>query len=464
MCTRFIKCCRLAVYLLCLSAPAIAQTPFSLYDAVDSTIANYPLIHQREAEVAAGKAHISTVNGYKLPSLTLQDQLTAGTDNSLDGSYFPLGLVPSTSGGITASNNGTAAAGNIAISYLSWDFYNFGYYNAQTKEAKAQLATTQAYLGSDKFILTENVVGLYLDWLKRYRLMQIENENVQRAGTILEAIRATVTSGLKPGVDSATASAAYADANIAYLQAVDNYDKDKIALSVYTGRDTTGIIPDTTILSPDFQSRLTAFQPTDSITTDNPLLNVYEKQYETQLAANNTIGKKYLPRLGVKGAGWVRGSGISPADVYESGLTDMPYTRYNYLFGLTFTYNLFDLRHRHDELVEGRYQAQAMQSAVQSEQLTMSTALQQANSEYATTLQKLVQLPVQLASAQQAYGQQMALYRSGLNTLIDVTNALYVLRQSETNYVLAQDELMQLLYIRAGLSNQLDIFLQNFKK
>ena len=90
--------------------------------------------------------------------------------------------------------------------------------------------------------------------------------------------------------------------------------------------------------------------------------------------------------------------------------------------------------------------------------------VQQANSTYATTLEKLKEIPVQLQSAQQAYGQQMALYKAGLNTLIDVTNAQFVLLQAETTYVITQDELLQLLYIRAGLSGQLDNFLQNFKR
>ena len=142
----------------------------------------------------------------------------------------------------------------------------------------------------------------------------------------------------------------------------------------------------------------------------------------------------------------------------------MPYSKYNYVLALTLTYNLFDLKHRHDELAEGRYQAEAKQGALQTQQLTLNKMMQQANSTYATTLEKLKEIPVQLNSARQAYGQQLALYRSGLNTLIEVTNAQYVLLQAESSYVLTQDELLQLLYIRAGLSGQLDSFLQNFKR
>ena len=132
--------------------------------------------------------------------------------------------------------------------------------------------------------------------------------------------------------------------------------------------------------------------------------------------------------------------------------------------GVTLTYNIADLKHRHDQLVEGRYTAQAKSMAIREQQLNLNTVMQQANASYATAIQKLKEIPVQLQSAQQAYGQQLALYRSGLNTLIDVTNAQYALLQAETNYVVTQDELLHLLYIRAALSGRSDIFLQQFKR
>lgn len=106
----------------------------------------------------------------------------------------------------------------------------------------------------------------------------------------------------------------------------------------------------------------------------------------------------------------------------------------------------------------------AMKNALQTQTVDLTKLGQQVDVSYANTLQKLNALPVELQSAQQAYEQQIALYKSGLNTLIDVTNSLYVLKQTETDMVLTQDDLLQLLYMRAGLSNQLDLFLQNFKQ
>jgi adhesin transport system outer membrane protein len=462
----YINTIALACIFFCLAGAASAQV-LNLYDAVNKTTAYYPLLQQRQAEVAAVKAHVTTVNGYRLPSLKLLGEASAGTANSLDGPYFSMGIIPSTSGSINTTEKTNIALGDVAVSYMDWQFYTFGYYNAQTKEAKAQLASTQAVYNADRYLLTGNVVSLYLDLLKKYRLLLIQKENVDRVATIFNAIKATVLSGLKPGVDSATASAEYSRARIAFIQAQNDYKDDQISMSSFTGLDTALIRPDTSVFDPAFMEQIYLFQPRDSISLSHPLLDIYQKQYEQQLASLHTISKKYLPRLSVEGAGWVRSSSISPTEVYSSSsdlANAMLYSRSNYLFGLTLSYDLFDLKHRNDEMVEGHYRVKAQAAAMQNEQLDLNRMLQQTNSAYSSTIQKLNELPFELRSSQEAYGQQMALYRSGLNTLIDVTNALYVLNQTETDYILAQGDLMQLLYMKAGLSNQLDTFLQNFKK
>ena len=436
-----------------------------LYDAVQQAGSYYPQLQQRQAEVQAGKAHVNTVRYNHLPSLTLHDQLDMGTANSLQGAYFPLGIVPSTSGSTTVAQ-GSPNAGNTAISYLQWDFFTFGYYNAQQKEASAQLSVSEAALGSDQYLLTESIVGLYLDWLKKFRLLEAEQRNVDRAGVTLASIRATVLSGLKPGVDSSTASAAYADARIALLCAQDALNYDRIAIATYTGTAGNELVPDTSFINPGMLSEAAIVPAADSVPLSHPLLDIYQRQYEQQLAANDAVARKYLPRLGLDGAAWVRNSGISTAGVYPAGgLADgMPYSRYNYLAGITLTYNLTDIKHRHDQLQEGHYAAQARSSALQQQQQNLNRMMQQANSGFLSTMEKLKELPVQLQSAQQAYGQQVALYRSGLNTLIDVTNAQYALLQAETNYVVTQDELLRLLYTRAALSGRSAIFLQQFKR
>ena len=434
-----------------------------LNEAISQAIVNYPLLRQRQQEVEAGKAHVRSVNDNRLPALNLQEQWTLGTNNAFDGAYFGMGVVPSTTGGVATTNSGQVNSGNIATSYLQWNFYNFGYYNALERQAKSEQATTQATLERDRYILTMQVIGLYLDALKKLRLVQVEQENEQRSATILTAIRATAAGGLRPGVDSVTANAAYSDARLSYLQALNEFSNDKIALAVYTGLDTARIRPDTTVIDKMMSQGGYLKVASDSIPPDHPLLDVYQKQYEAAMAENRSISRQFLPKVGLEAAGWTRSSSINGAGEYEGLGEGWGYQRQNYLFGISITYNLFDLKKRHDQLTEGNFRAKASEDAIQDQQLRLDKVMQQADASYTTVLQQLKELQVQRLSAEQAYGQQIALYKGGMNTLIDVTNALYVLRSSETNYVVRQDELLQILYTKAGLSNQLDVFLQNFK-
>lgn len=430
-----------------------------LPDAVNKAIDNYPLIKQRQAVIAAQSAHIATVAGNRLPSLKIYDQVTLGTDNSVNGSYFP-GIV-STSGGIHAANNSDAASGNIALSQLEWEFCNFGYYHAARRQAEAARSSGQAVLQRDTYLFTGQIIMLYLDMIKHYHLQQVEKENEARATGIADAIRALVMSGLKPGVDSMTARAEYARAHIAYQQAKEAYESDRAAMAAYTGLDAATIVPDTAMFSNALGQQLPL---ADTITADHPLLAVYQKAIEQQQADNNATAHKYLPKLYLEGAAWMRGSSISSAGVYNDLAAGLSYSRYNYLFGLAFTYNLFDIKHRHDQLTEGRLQANALEYDRAAQQLNLEKAVQQADISYNSAREQAAAVPQETEAARQAYQQQLALYNAGLGTLTDVTSALYTLRQTETDDVLVKDNMLRILYMRAGLSNQVENFLQMFKQ
>src|ERR1043165_5655596 len=83
----------------CMSGIANAQQPLSLSHAVDLALVHYPSIQSRQALVSAGKAVVEDTRHAWLPALRLHEQLDAGTDNSLNSAYFPMGIIPSASGG-----------------------------------------------------------------------------------------------------------------------------------------------------------------------------------------------------------------------------------------------------------------------------------------------------------------------------------------------------------------------------
>lgn len=454
---------RYALHMLLLMLMAIPLTiraqVLSLNEAIGKAVSSYPLLKQRMDQVEAAKAHVQSVSDNRLPSFNLQEQLTLGTNNAVDGAYFGMGVVPSTTGGVGNDNVWQANSGNVATAFLQWNFYNFGYYNALVSQARSEWAAGRSQLDRDRYLLTMQVIGIYLDLLKKSRLLEVERENVERVGAVLTAIRATAAGGLRPGVDSVTEGAAYAQAKIDFLQASNNYSSDKVALSVITGMDTLHMEPDTTLIERISQGAWGA----DTITDAHPLLNVYHQQYLATLAQNKSISRQYLPKFGLEAAGWSRSSSIDASGAYGNLTDGWGYQRQNYLFGLSVTYNLFDLKKRKDQLREGDYQAKANEEALEGQRLQLDKLLQQTEVAYLSVQAKLKELEVQRQSAAQAYQQQLALYNGGLTTLLDVTNALYVLHGAETNYVVNQDELSQVLSTRAGLDNHLDEFVQQLK-
>ncbi len=436
----------------------------TLYEAVKKSVSYYPLIQQREAELGAAHSHIATVEGNRLPSLKLHDQVSLGTANSLVGTYFPMGIVVPTAGAIRPDNDYTLASGNIGLSYLEWEVYNFGAFKADKQQAVSNQSLKRSLLNNDKYAVEQYVISLYFNLLKDYESLRVEERNVKRTETVFNAISAIVGGGLKPGVDSTTARAEYAKARIGYLQMASKYAQSRISLAGYIGIDTSDIIPDTSILSKLQELEMQQATWNDSISDNHPRLDVYEIQYELQLADNKLIGKKFLPKIFVVGLASARGSSISSDNVYSSNLSDgLAYSRYNYAFGAAITYNLFDLKHRRDQLREGRYNADAKKFALENSRNALGITLEQMNEAYSNMLLQMDEFPRQINAARQAYEQQTALYNAGLNTLVDVTNALYILNQAESSYVIAQDSLLRLLSIRAGVNNQLDTFLEHFK-
>ena len=96
----------LSVLITVIAVPALAQTRtvIGLKPAIDSALHNYPELKSKQYQVASAAASVTDAENQALPSLTISDQVDLGTDNGLGGSYFPMSIIPSTSGGIRADN------------------------------------------------------------------------------------------------------------------------------------------------------------------------------------------------------------------------------------------------------------------------------------------------------------------------------------------------------------------------
>jgi outer membrane protein TolC len=425
---------------------------------------NYPELNAKQLEVKSANAVIRDAKDARLPALIVSDQVDLGTANGLGGSYFPMGIIPSTSGGITTENNPTAFSGNIGVAYMQDELYNFGLNQARIATARSFANTAKTDYDATSYTIQLQISQVYFDLLKYRLLTNIQQKNIDRYHALYNYIKAYTGSGIKAGVDSSVANAEISKARIEYIQTLEIYNKLKAELIYYTGIKNKNFEIDTGLYHlPDaLIDQLQLNVSADSVSTSNPVLLYYNSQWQYALSQEKLIKKSYLPKLYLVGSVWMRGSGISPTGGNEDFSTGLNYTRYNYMGGLALTYDLFDMAHRRDKVAIQYFHAEAVHEEVNQQKLLLENQLQQADIDIQAVLGREREIPVQLRAAQDAFSQKTAQYNAGIANIAELTDASYLLYRAETDAVEVQSDLLNTLLQKAAANNTLNTFLSNF--
>lgn len=448
--------------LLTIHRNACAQTgpTFTLSALTDSAIHFLPSILQKQALVNAASAGVTDARHAALPVLKIHDQIDLATSNGIPGSYFTFGMIPSTSGSIRSSNISQPASGNIAMLYGEYELVNFGLRQARVENAIANQQLKVSDLEKDKYLLKLQVSKLYFTLLRSMFQLGVDQQSINRYQSVYSVIQAVTKSGIKPGVDSSLALAELSKAQIAYTKRAGDIRQLQQQLAYLTG--ISGSIQiDTTEKKYDMQEP--ALNTGTADTSNNPIIDYYRRQKDAYVAAGNLIKKSYLPKILLVGGGWARGSSIDDNDNYKALSSGLGYQRYNYMAGLTFTYNLFDGIHRKDKLRVNDYDVQANDYGLQQQQLALQTATRQSETALQIADQNLTRLPIQLQAATDAYDQKLAQYKAGVINLVDLTNANFVLYSAQTDFLEALNDRMQALLDKAAATGTLDQFIQSIK-
>lgn len=436
-----------------------AGTVYRLADLTDSAARHLPAILQKQALVNSAKAGITTARHAALPSVQLQDQVSLATANSMNGTYFPFGSVPSTSGSIRADNISDAATGNIATVYGQYELLNFGLNKARVNNAVSNEKLSERDLQRDLYLLKLRIGKTYFTILRNLYQQAVDQQNISRYRSVYEVIQAVTVSGIKPGVDSSLALAELSKAEISYNQRQGEVQKQLQQLALLTGiRDSIAL--DTTQASYNLMpDSLFIHTPT----ADNPLLTYYQAQKDLLGTTTTLIKKSYLPKILLAAGFWGRGSSIDNNSDYKSLATGLGYQRYNYGVGIAFTYDLFNGVHRKDKLAENKFNIQASDFGLQQQQLALNTALQQSQTAITTAQQNLAKLPAQLQAASDGYAQKLAQYKAGLINVVDLTNASFLVYRAQSDYVETLNDWLQASLDKAAASGNLDVFIQSLK-
>lgn len=435
-----------------------------LKQAIDSVVKNYPGLLAKQMQMKSAGMGVTDAKHQQLPSLKISDQLDIGTANSIGGSYFPMGIIPSTSGGIRAENNTNTSSGNIGVGYAEYELCTFGLNRARIETAKASENIADADYKKTEYWLQYHVTQLYFDVLKYNLLSVIQQKNIDRYKVLYNYIKAYTNSGMKAGVDSSVANAEVSKAKIQHIQTIEILNQLKSELVFYTGFKSTYFNVDTNLyhLSAPVINQLQLLVSGDSVSFNNPVLNYYKSKWDYSLAQEKLIKKSFLPKVYFEGAAWGRGSSISSQDIYGSLPSGLDYSKYNYMMGLAFTYNIVDIVHLRDKSAMQYYQTEAVREELAEQKSLLTNQLNQADVAIRASLDKLKEIPIQLKASRDAYVQKLAQYNAGLINIVDLTNVSYLLYSAETDDVEARSELLNTLLQKAVTNNTLNSFLNIF--
>ncbi|UEG54584.1 TolC family protein [Mucilaginibacter daejeonensis] len=461
------------VFAACMASaiPALAQqtVALSMKEAVDLGVKNYPAILAKKNQVNSSKASLQAARNEYLPDVTFSAQNAYGTINGQNGPLVGYrGLAVSSSGPALPNQSWDAAFGALYLTNVNWDFFAFGRAKERIKVQKQTVGRDEADLGQQEFQHKIRVASAYLGVLAAQRLVKVQQDNLNRTMEIRRVIRARVTNGLNPGVDSSLALSEVSNARIQLTNAQQNEKEQVNQLSQYLGYDTP---PADFVLDSTFVIR-NPTNPNPSTTLaqgDHPYLRFYKDRIQVSDEQARYQKTFALPTFSLIGVFQGRGSGFGlppainrPVAVNSSYIDGINPTRANYLVGVATSWNFASLfrtkqQVRAQKFISAQYQNEY---DLVDQQLRNQQAL--ADSRITNALKNSQEAPIQIKTANEAYIQKVTLYKNGLATITDFQQALYTLYRAETNNYIAYNNVWQALLFKAASTGDFDLFINNF--
>jgi len=434
---------------------------YNLSTLIDAAVKYYPLIMQKQALVNSAQANVTDIKHSFLPSLNVSDEIVMASANQLPGTALPIEILPSVSGGTRAANNWQATSTNMGVLYSEYLLADFGLKNAKIKNAETFSNVQMSDLQRTIFFLKASITQLYLQLIQTQFRLSAERLNIERYQYIFDLIKSLTQSGLVAGVDSSLAKAELSKARSAYNQVTGALFQLKNQLSFYTGIASSKIIADTTSSTNYLPKILPEAFTYDSI--HHPLIDYYIKKRDFNIANEKLVSKSFQPKILLAGSTWARGSSITYNDQYNSLTNGLGYQRFNYAAGVSFVYDLFNGLHKKDKLQISHFETEAANFDLIQEKMALGNALLQSQDAIRVADDNLHELPIQMKAAQDVYQQKLAQYKAGIISLIDLTNASFVLYRSEIDYIDAMNSWYIAVFTKATATNNLDLFIQQIK-
>jgi outer membrane protein TolC len=436
-----------------------AAAPLTLPQALALARTTYPTLRARQAGIAAATADVRTLRATYLPQLTAQVQALDGTSNQARGAL--LGSIGPNVSGVRGYASNQASWASQGMLFIDWPAVTFGRYRADVQRAEAGVNQAQTDYDQALFQHQVQVADAYLLALAAQKAVALQTANLHRTQSLRRVILAATRAGIQAGIDSSTANAENARAQLQLLISRQQAEQQRVRLAGLLGVPTQQLAPADSAL---FFTHLPALP----IAADSgnllrhPTLLAYRQRVAVSDATAKYLATNNRPTLSLVGATWGRGSGAaSTASADGSFAIDpslgagLPFKVYNYAVGAALTWRVTELLHSRRAATAQLARSEQARAEYSQQELLLRTEQQNARSQLELARQSALAAPAQLDAAQRAYTQAQARYNAGLDNLVVLTQATLVLNRAETDQAIATNNVWRALLLRAATSGTL---------
>lgn len=442
------------------------QKVLDIKQAEQIALSNYGTIKAKANQLNASKASLKETKTEYLPDLNVSAQQAYGTVNGINGPISGYhGLAVASSGPALPNQNWNAAFGSLYVANVNWDFFSFGKSKEKIKVQKSVVTLDESDLAQEQFEHEIRVASAYLNLLVAQQLSKAQQDNLSRTLNLQKVVIARVKNGLNPGVDSSLANADVSNARIALTNAEQTVQDQSNQLAQYLG-----IPPQDFVLDSTFVTKIPANILAQANTSVNghPVLNYYRNRIgvsDEQAKYLNTFNYPTFSLFGIyqgRGSGFKSDLGTNPNDYSSSYGAGADPTRYNYLLGIAFSWNLTNPFRVHYQVQSQKFTSAQYKDEYNlvDEQLRDQQVL--ADTKINNSLKNYHEAPVEVKAASEAYTQKFTLYKNGLANIVDFTDALYTLNRAEIDADIASNNVWQALLYKSAATGDFGLFINNF--
>jgi outer membrane protein TolC len=445
---------------------ALGQQVLTIKDAEQIALSNYASIKAKASQLNASKAFLKETKTEYLPDVNLSAQQDYGTISGQNGPIYGFrGLSVASSGPALPNQNWNAAFGALYLTNVNWDFFAFGRAKEKVKVQKTLVSLDENDLAQEQFQHQVRVATTYLNLLAAQQLAKAAQDNLDRSLDLQKVVVARVKNGLNPGVDSSLANAEVSNARISLTNAQQTVQDQSNQLSNFLGIPPQNFLLDSVFVTKTPKN--TDQQPTVS-PDEHPLLKFYRNRIGVSDEQAKYLKTFSYPTFSLFGVYQGKGSGFGSAYSTDQSAYNSSYgggvdpTRYNYLFGVGFVWNITNPFRVHYQVKSQKFISEQFQYEYNlvGEQLHDQQIL--AETRISNALKNYREVPVEVGAANDAYIQKYTLYKNGLANIVDFTQALFTLNRAEVDRDITYNNVWQALLFKAAATGDFGLFINNF--